>query len=246
MWVLTAAAVSLVALAALIVRLWAPDDTAPPFAAQAPPPPTTEWVGGPRYLETVDPGWVESAAAATGIPPVAMLAYAQAAVATANAFPECGIGWNTLAAIGLVESDHGRHDGAVAAQSGRVDPPIFGPALDGDGVALIPDTDGGAIDGDAAYDRAVGPMQLIPDTWRSWAVDASGDGVGDPHNIKDAAFAASNHLCRSSGWDMASPDGWRAGIAGYNAGEQYVRDVASAARRYLEAAGQVGDPLPGS
>ena len=237
LWIIVAGTVALVALVALVLRLGTPDDSAPPFAAQASSPPTTPWEGGPQYLERVDPGWVDRAAAATGTPRTAMLAYAQAAVATGNAFPECGIGWNTIAAIGLVESDHGRHGGSQVDGDGRVDPPIFGVALDGDGVALIPDTDDGMIDGDAQHDRAVGPMQIIPDTWRSWAVDASGDGVGDPQNIEDAAFAASNHLCRSSGWDMASPDGWRAGIAGYNAGEQYLRDVASAAQRYLEAVG---------
>jgi membrane-bound lytic murein transglycosylase B len=234
-WILVAVAAALVLSAGLALRLWAGDDAAPTFAPQAAPPPTTPWEGGPQYLETVDSDWVQRAAAATGIPSTAMLAYAQAAVATGNVFPECGIGWNTIAAIGLVESDHGRHGGAVVAESGRADPPIFGVALDGDGVALIPDTDDGAFDGDAEHDRAVGPMQIIPQTWRSWAVDASGDNLADPHNIKDAAFAAANHLCRSSGWDMVSQDGWRAGIAGYNAGEQYLRDVASAAQRYLAA-----------
>ena len=234
-WILAATAVALIAAVALGVRLASPDAAAPPFALQADPPPTTPWEGGPQYLETVDPGWVDAASAATGIPRVAMLAYARAAVATGNAFPECGIGWNTIAAIGLIESDHGRHGGSQAGDDDRVEPPIFGVALDGDGVALIPDTDGGAIDGDAEHDRAVGPMQIIPDTWRSWAVDASGDGAGDPQNIMDAAFAASNHLCRSSGWDMVSPEGWRAGIAGYNAGQRYLRDVASAAQRYREA-----------
>lgn len=235
-WIVAASVLAVIAAVALGVRLaTTPDAAAPPYALQAAPPPTAEWEGGPPYLEAVDPGWVERAAAATGIPRVAMLAYAQAAVATGNAFPECGIGWNTIAAIGLIESDHGRHGGSQAGDDGRVDPPIFGVALDGDGVALIADTDGGAIDGDAEHDRAVGPMQIIPDTWRSWAVDASGDGAGDPQNIMDAAFAASNHLCRSSGWDMVSPEGWRAGIAGYNAGEQYLRDVASAAQHYREA-----------
>src|SRR5690606_34420851 len=104
--------------------------------------------GGPQYLERVDPDWVQGVAAATGIPPAALTAYAQAAVATGNVFEECGIGWNTIAAVGLVGSDHGRHGGASIATSGRVEPLIFGVALDGNGTALILDTDGGAIDSD--------------------------------------------------------------------------------------------------
>ncbi|OEV19807.1 hypothetical protein AN219_27625, partial [Streptomyces nanshensis] len=61
--------------------------------------------------------------------------------------------------------------------------PILGPVLDGDGFARITDTDGGAWDGDTRFDRAVGPMQFIPGTWRSWGADGNGDGRKDPHNI---------------------------------------------------------------
>lgn len=221
-----------------LIALLASCTAAPPsaitFAEQAPAAPTEPAANGPEYLTVVDPDWAQQTAQATGIPLQAVIAYAQAAAGTAVLFPECGIGWNTLAGVGLVESDHGRHGGATAAPDGTVTPPIFGVALDGDGVALIPDTDGGSIDGDAEHDRAVGPMQLIPDTWRSWNIDGSGDNLPDPQNLRDSALAASNHLCRSSGWDMVTPEGWRAGIAGYNAGDQYLRDVAEAAQRYLE------------
>jgi membrane-bound lytic murein transglycosylase B len=204
------------------------------FAEQAPLPPSVPAGNGQEYQTVVDADWAQQTAAATGIPLQAVIAYAQAAAATEVLFPGCGIGWNTLAGIGLIESDHGRHGGSSIGEDGRVTPPIYGVALDGDGVALVPDTDGGEFDGDAELDRAIGPMQIIPDTWRSWHIDASGDSVPDPQNIRDSALAASNHLCRSSGWDMVSPDGWRAGIAGYNAGQEYLRDVAEAAQRYLD------------
>lgn len=52
------------------------------------------------------------------------------------------------------------------------------------------DTDRGSLDRDPTYDRAVGPMQFIPGTWRRVGVDANGDGVKDPQDIGDAATAA--------------------------------------------------------
>ena len=36
----------------------------------------------------------------------------------------------------------------------------------------------------------MGPMQFIPSTWRKWATDGNGDGIGDPQNLDDAAMAA--------------------------------------------------------
>ena len=34
----------------------------------------------------------------------------------------------------------------------------------------------GTVDGSAAIDRAVGPMQFIPSTWEAWGADGNGDG----------------------------------------------------------------------
>ena len=56
----------------------------------------------------------------------------------------------------------------------------MGPPLNGVQFAFIRDTDGGSFDGDSSYDRAVGPMQFIPATWRAYGVDADGTGIGRP------------------------------------------------------------------
>lgn len=212
----------------------APVDDTPPFAESAPLPPSAATPTGPGVAGLVDPDWARETAAATGIPERALLAYAGAAINKAAAMPECGLAWNTLAGLGSVESDHGRHGGSSIQADGTVSPPIFGIALDGGDTDHIPDSDQGAIDGDAAFDRAVGPLQLIPQTWRNWHVDGNGDGVEDPQNIEDAVVAASNYLCRASP-DMVSADGWLAGVASYNSADSYARAVAAAAQEYFDA-----------
>ena len=187
-----------------------------------------------------DAAWLASIGSATGIPERALQAYASAALVSGREDPECAIGWNTLAGIGWVESRHGViFDGTIEAD-GTALPHIFGVSLDGDGVALIPDSDGGEIDGDASVDRAVGPMQFIPGTWRSWRVDAGGDGDEDPHNIDDASLAAAHYLCRAGG-DLATEDGWRAGVLAYNRSESYAADVARAAVGYADDAASAAD-----
>ena len=62
--------------------------------------------------------------------------------------PGCHLGWNTLAAIGHIESDDGRHGGAVVSDNGYSSVPIIGPKLDGGAFAGIYDSDGGVWDGD--------------------------------------------------------------------------------------------------
>lgn len=210
----------------------------PPYAAPAPLPVVAEPAGA-GLAARLDAEWLVQASAATGIPQRALVAYVGAASIKADQMPTCGLGWNTIAGIGLVESDHGRHGGSRVQADGQVVPPIFGIALDGAATAHIPDSDDGAIDGDAEFDRAVGPMQLIPGTWRNWHVDGNGDGVDDPHNIDDAAVAATNYLCRASG-DMVSGDGWRAGVAAYNRSTSYAMAVADAANRYAEVTENLG------
>jgi membrane-bound lytic murein transglycosylase B len=206
---------------------WAPPASAPSAAATP----------GPNGIAGLpDPLWVAETAKKTGIPARALAAYAGAAMTKAATMPSCGLSWNTLAGIGRMESDHGRHGGSSIGPDGTVTPPIYGPALDGKGVALIPDSDGGAIDGDSKADRAAGPMQLIPQTWRNWHTDGNADGKQDPQNIEDAVMASANYLCRAS-TALDTESGWRAAITSYNDATTYIDGVARAALAYRRAAG---------
>ena len=203
------------------------------WAPAAQPPTLAATATGPGVAGLVDAEWLTATAQRTGIAERALAAYAGVALAKASAMPSCGLSWNTLAAIGFAESRHGSHEGSSLGADGTVTPGIFGVALAGGDTEHVPDSDGGAIDGDADFDRAVGPMQLIPQTWRNWHVDANADGVEDPQNIDDATMATANYLCRSSG-DMTTEAGWRAGIAAYNGAESYIRTVASAGVSYSD------------
>lgn len=219
-----------------------PDDAGPlaaePAPSWAPPaePPVAAAQPGVGIAGRVDADWLAETSAATGIPARALAAYAGAALVKAETMPECGISWNTLAGIGATESDHGRHGGSAVGADGTVRPPIYGLPLDGgDRVEHIPDSDGGSIDGDATIDRASGPLQLIPQTWRNWHTDGSGDGVEDPQNIDDATMAAVNYLCRVSiGIDTEA--GWIAAVSGFNSPQAYRDTVATYAVGYAEAA----------
>ena len=188
---------------------------------------------------------VISGLAANGIPNVALNAYRVAAARMASARPSCGIDWSLLAGIGRVESNHGRYGGAVLGSDGTATPRILGPALDGVRFAYIGDSDGGRWDGDTTYDRAMGPMQFIPTTWRAYAVDADGNGESDPFNINDAALAAANYLCRAGG-DLRTDAGQRRAVFAYNHSDVYVDQVLALARAYASGIPVADLPLVGN
>lgn len=167
-----------------------------------------------------DPAWVDATATSTGVEARALRAYAGAALRLEREQPRCRIGWNTLAAIGAVESEHGTIDGAVVTDDGVADPPIVGVALDGGDVRAIRDTDDGELDGDERWDRAVGPMQFLPATWERWGADGDGDGHADPQHVDDAALAAARYLCHGGRNLTRGPD-WVAAISSYNEGGDY-------------------------
>src|SRR5213075_329447 len=49
---------------------------------------------------------------------------------------------------------------------------------------------------------AVGWMQFLPSTWKSYGTDANGDGKADPYNPVDAIFSAARYL-KAAGADKS-------------------------------------------
>lgn len=180
--------------------------------------------------------WADPIAADTGIPAAALRAYGNAALIAAESWPGCNLNWTTLAGIGYVETRHGTYSGKIFGGSrinerGMVEPPIIGIPLDGSpGVATVVDTDNGELDGDTEFDRAVGPMQFIPESFARYGRDADGDGVPDPHQIDDASLSAANLLCE--GRDLGTPEGWSEAVRSYNMSNEYLRNVRDAANSY--------------
>jgi membrane-bound lytic murein transglycosylase B len=97
--------------------------------------------------------------------------------------------------------------------------------------AVVGDSDGGAIDGDPSFDRAVGPMQFIPQTWRRFQADGNEDGDTSPFNLYDATLAAARYLCTASSGLDGDP-GLRAAYFSYNHSLPYVESVLGYARLY--------------
>ena len=207
---------------------------AEPEEQEAEPAPEPAPESEPRgLLPRVDPEALEAVAARTGIPQRALAAYAGASMHMGEQQPACNLDWALLAAIGYVESHHGTLGGGHIAEDGYTTIAIIGPPLDGtNGTREIRDTDGGELDGDATYDRAVGPMQFIPSTWAGWGTDASGSGEASPHHIDDAALSAARYLCASG--DLSDPDTWWRAVLRYNRSEEYARHVLAYNNHYAE------------
>ncbi|TNH21457.1 murein transglycosylase [Micromonospora orduensis] len=177
-------------------------------------------------------GWAQQVGAKVGVPPVAMQAYGYAELVLAQTNRSCALSWTTLAAIGQVESGHGSANRARLGQDGKALPEIIGLPLDGkDGRMRIIDTDRGALDRDATFDHAIGPMQFIPTTWQEIGADADNDGRKDPHDLDDAALAAANYLCKG-GRNLSIPGDWWNAILSYNDVRRYAQDVYDTANRY--------------
>ena len=168
---------------------------------------------------------VVASASSGGIPSAAISAYQRGAQIINAADKACSIPWELIAAIGRVESNHGRYGGNTLPEDGVSKPGIYGIALNGkNGTQAINDTDGGELDKDTVYDRAVGPMQFIPSTWAVVKVDADGDGERNPQDIDDAALATGVYLC-SGKESLSQRAGQEAAVYRYNHSKDYVNLV---------------------
>ena len=161
-------------------------------------------------------------------------AYQRAADAMAVRRPDCKVRWTALAAIGRVESNHGRWRGTRAALNGDLWPVILGKPLDGtNNTRHIADTDAGEYDGDSVVDRAVGPMQFIPSTWTRVQLDGNGDGIANPNNVYDATLTAAEYLCRAArAGPLETDEALRPAFFSYNRSEAYVERVLSLSHHY--------------
>ena len=208
-----------------------PDGSTVPTQAITAPASVTS-AGGSRSGVPADGGRIIATSSTSGIPAAALAAYQRAETVINSADRSCHLDWQLIAAIGRVESDHGRTNGNTLDGTGVARPGIYGLALDGThGTSRIADTDAGQYDADARYDRAIGPMQFIPSTWSVVGVDADGDGKRNPQDVDDAALATAVYLC-SGNDDLSTVGGQRSAVYRYNHSTSYVDLVMSIASAY--------------
>jgi hypothetical protein len=126
-----------------------------------------------------------------------------------------GVDWAVLAAIGKVETDHGR-SALPGVRSGVNCAGAAGPMQFGIGA-------GNRGCGDAG------------NAWAVYGVDGDGDGDRDVYDPVDAIPAAARYL-RASG----APDDYRRAIFAYNHADWYVARVLEWAERYRGALAEAG------
>jgi membrane-bound lytic murein transglycosylase B len=211
-----------------------PDGTSVPSQAIEAPASVTAGDTLGAGVDGAEAQQIVASASTNGIPSAALSAYQRAETVINAADPSCRLPWQLVAAIGRVESNHGRAGGNVLDENGVATPGIFGVALNGaNGTSEILDTDAGQFDNDTAYDRAVGPMQFIPSTWSVVGVDADGDGVRNPQDIDDAALGTAVYLC-SGADDLSTETGRRTAVFRYNHSEPYVDLVLAITDAYFQ------------
>lgn len=79
---------------------------------------------------------------------------------------------------------------------------------------------------------ALGPMQFLPSTWKTYGVDGNGDGVANIMDPEDAIPAAARYLVLGG-----APKDWYQALYAYNHADWYVKDVLGIAEGYRQIAG---------
>jgi hypothetical protein len=130
------------------------------------------------------------------IPPELLSIYQAAAAACP------GLPWSVLAAIGKLESDHGR--------------------------SKAPGVTDGTSSAGAAGPMQIGVGGKAGNTFADYAVDADGGGA-DVYNPADAIFTVANHLCRNGARDGAD---LRGAVRAYRHTDRYMDKVSRIAIRY--------------
>jgi cell wall-associated NlpC family hydrolase len=146
-------------------------------------------------------GGAPSASAQEDIPPQLLPVYQTAA----DSCP--GLPWSVLAAIGKVETDHGR--------------------------STAPGVRSGTNFAGAAGPMQIGTGGKAGNTFAGYAIDADGGGAS-VYNPVDAIFTAANYLCQngaSKGTDVAGA------IFAYNHADWYVTKVLAIASTYAASQG---------
>src|SRR5919106_3642946 len=126
-----------------------------------------------------------------------------------------GLPWSVLAAIGKVETDHGR--------------------------STAPGVRSGANFAGAAGPMQIGVGGKAGNTFAGYAVDGDGGGA-DVYNAADAIFTVANHLCRNGARDGAD---LRGAVRAYRHTDRYMDKVSRIAIRYEGfAPSPVAGPAP--
>jgi hypothetical protein len=81
--------------------------------------------------------------------------------------------------------------------------------------------DGAVVSGNGPQ----GPMQFMPGTWNSYAIDGNGDGVSDINNATDAIYTAANFLAKHGSVDagLRSYGGNNAGVLSIARSNGYIQ-----------------------
>lgn len=165
------------------------------------------------------------------IPPRSLQAYAYASVTMSES--GCDIGWQTLAAIGSVTSNHGFIAGATVDNDGTTSRKLRDLKVVGnDSVA---DTDNGMLDGDPNRDVGMGPMQIKAAAWKKFGESVQPDSVPSPDNIDDASLAIARQLCAKGSLNTSTA--WDNGMKSINPNPDFIKAVHAKAHEYSQSAG---------